>query len=141
MYKPNRNFMRQLKALDPSLGCEFNRDTNVFNVTYLRATGLPVPIMPVKTQDGKFRQPDQRELLTLGESDMTKIDRQTHLNKASKYCQEYREKQAKESTDMIKNRTLDDKRQLANAFGKLSGSGKFNSTFRRIEPKAKGQVF
>ncbi len=140
MYKPNRHFMTQLQTLDPRLGCEFNRDTQVFNVTYKRATGLPVPIVPVKTRDGKFRQPDQRELKVLYDGDMNRIDRREHLNKASKYCQEYREKAAKESSDMIREMTVDDKRQLGNAFGKIAG-GKHNSTFRRIEQKPKGKVF
>lgn len=140
MYEPDSHFMTKLKALDPKLGCEYNKNTERFNITYERVLG-PVPIMQVRSESGGYRQPDRRELIQLGEGDMCKTDRRTHLNKASKYCYDYREKAAKDSSDMIRDMTKDDKRQLGNAFGRIAGTGKCNSTFRRIKPKSKGKVF
>ncbi len=140
MYRPDSHFMDKLHTLDPKLGCEFNKNTEKFNITYQRATGNPVPIIQVSSDRGGYRQPDRRELHVLGEGDMCKTDRTTFLNKASKYCSDYREKEARTNSDNIRNMTKDNKNQLSSSFGKLLG-GKHNSTFRRIEEKPKGKVF
>jgi len=140
MYKPDPYFMKQLKSLDSRLDCKFNRDTNKFNITYDRVTG-PIPLVQVSSEAGGYRQPDRRELLVLGESDMEKHSRRDHLNKASKYVRDYRVKQIRDASDNIRNMTKDNKYQLKNAARKIMGSGKANSTFRRINVKPKGQVF
>lgn len=141
MYKPERHFMRRLQELDKNLGCEFNRNTQRFNVTFKRATGQPVPIIQVNSENGGFRQPDQRELNILGESDLQRIGMKDRLNKASKYMFDYREKKAKEAKLNLKDMTKDGKHQLKRAVGRIV-SGKCNtSTFRKIEDKPKGKVF
>ena len=141
MHKPDRYFMKRLKQLDPKLGCEFNRNTERFNITYKRATGLPVPIIQVKTESGDFRQPDQRELDTLGESDLNRVSMKDRLNKASKYMFDYREKKQKEARENIKLMTQDDKRQLRRAFGRLHSPKYDSSVFKKPVYKPKGQVF
>lgn len=141
MYKPDRYFMRRLQELDKNLGCEYNQNTERFNVTFKRATGQPVPIIQVNSEDGGFRQPDQRELSILGESDLARVDMKDRLNKASKYMFDYREKKEREARDNIRNLTKDGKHQLKRAVGRIV-SGKCNtSTFRKIEDKPKGKVF
>lgn len=139
MYEPDTHFMEKLKSLDPRLGCKYNRDAGKFNITYDRVTG-PIPIIQVSSESGGYRQPDRRELLVLGESDMEKHSRREHLNKASKYVRDYRIKQIRDASDNIRNMTKDNKYQLKNAARRLMGSGKANSTFRRINVKPKGQV-
>jgi hypothetical protein len=52
-----------------------------------------------------------------------------------------REKTRAQHRDNIRGWTKDDKIQLMNAFGKLYGAGKYNSAFRRVTPKPKGDVF
>jgi hypothetical protein len=141
MYKADRSFMKKLKVLDPKLDCVFNRDTEKFNITFQRATGKAVPIIQVSSEYGGYRQPDRRELTILGDSDMEKHSRRKHLNKASKYAQDYREKSEKDDRSNIRDMTKDGKIQLKQAFGRLAGAGKENATFRRIERKSKGKVF
>ena len=141
MYNPDSHFMEKLKSLDPKLDCVYNPTTEKFNITFQRVTGNPVPIIQVSSETGGYRQPDRRELYILGDGDMEKQSRREHLNKASKYFTDYRAKQAKDAKDNIRDLTKDGKNQLKQAFGRLSGSGKENSTFRRIEPKARGQKF
>ncbi len=141
MYKPDSHFMDKLHALDPKLGCEFNRNTEKFNITYQRVMGDPVPIVQVSSDTGGYRQPDHRELLILGEGDQAKgKNPKERLQQTAKYFDDYREKKQKDARDNIRHMTLENRRQLTNAVGKLGG-GKFNSTFRRITPKSKGKVF
>jgi len=141
MYKPDRHFMKQLKDLDPKLGCEFNHNTQRFNITYKRATGLPVPIVQVKTEDEKFRRPDQREIKLLCESDTHRVSMNERLNKASKYMSDYREQKEREARENLRLMTIDDKRQLRRAFGRLHGPKYDGSIFNKATPKPKGKVF
>lgn len=141
MYNPDHAFMKQLKRLDPKLGCEYNRDTERFNITYKRAIGEAVPIMQVKTDGGGFRQPDQRDINKLNESDTHRVSMKERLDKSSKYMYDYREKKRQEAKENIRLMTIDDKRQLRRAFGRDLSPKHNSSTFRKILPKSKGQVF
>lgn len=141
MYLPNRYFMKQLKALDSKLGCEFNRDTQRFNITYKRATGLPVPIMQVNSESGGFRQPDQREINKLHESDTQRVPMKDQLQRASKYMQDYREKKKREARENIRLMTKDDKLQLRKAIGRAAEPKADHSIFNKPTYKPKGKVF
>jgi len=141
MYEPDTHFMEKLKSLDPKLGCKYNNRTEKFNITFRHVTGEDIPLIQVSSEAGGYRQPDRRELLLLGESDMEKHSRRDHLNKASKYVRDYRIKQIRDASDNIRNMTKDNKYQLKNAARRLTGSGKANSMFRRINVKPKGKVF
>jgi len=140
MPKPDSFFMEKLKALDPKLSCEFNRNTQKFNVTFDRIGRDPVVLFPVESESGGYRQPDRRDLNVLGESDCERVGMRDRLNKTSKYMSDYREKKAADAKDNIRHLTLDGKNQLKKAYSNVGG-GKNNSTFRRIERKPKGEVF
>ena len=135
---PDSGFMRKLKELDPKLGCEFDYDTEVFFITYERATGRPVPILIVKNVDGSFRQPDDREIKALHEGDRKRVDQATYLAKAAKYMEDARAKTARDRKSNIRDYTKDDKIQLMRA---LNPNSKANRPFRQIAPKVTGKVF
>jgi hypothetical protein len=141
MYHPDRVFMARLKKIDKRLGCHYEMIHGHFVITFKRATGDPVPLFMVKTDDGDFRHPDQRDINTLMESDLRKESPRERMIKASKYMSDYREKKRKQAHDLFHGLTRDDRRQLMPAFAKLTKDGKFNSTFRRIVPKPRGIVY
>ena len=142
LYTPDRAFMKQLKRLDENLDCYYEEAHEHFVITYKRATGEPVPIYVVeRDEDRGFRQPDQRDINILMQHDRSKETVKERMRKISMYMQDVREKRKKDTRDEWRNRTKDDKRQLYNAASRLAGSGKGNSTFRRINLKPKGKVF
>jgi len=141
MYTPDRVFVKDLKKLDPRLGCEFNRNHGHFVVNYKRAHGGSAPIFMVKGDKGEFRQPDKRDMDFLKSGDLNNEDMKTKIQKSALYMERVREKKRKDAKDSFRNATKDDKIQLTNAFGKIAGGGKGNSVFRRIEKKPKGRVF
>lgn len=141
MYVPDHVFMKRLKSLDPKLGCKYNRDTQRFNITYKRATGQPVPIMQVNSDTGGFRQPDQREINKLHESDTQRVPMNEQLQKASKYMQDYRAKKEKEARENIRLMTKDDKLQLRKAIGRAAEPKADHSIFNKPTYKPKGKVF
>ena len=141
MYKPDQFFMKKLKGLDPKLGCEYNKDFHRFNITYKRATGIPVPIMQVKTESGEFRHPDQREINVLHESDTQRVSMKDRLNKASKYMQDYRDKKKMEARENLRLITKDDKLQLRSGLGRAAGPKVDQSIFQKPVHKPKGKVF
>jgi len=141
MYKPSIFFMKQLKELDPKLGCEFNNNIGKFLITYKRVTGLPVPIIRVEREDGEFRYPDQREINALHESDTQRVSMKDRLDKASKYVIDYRINKQDEARENIRLMTRDDRLQLRRAIGRAAEPKADHSIFRRIIPKPKGMVF
>ena len=141
MYHPDRYFMKKLKGLDPKLGCEYNQNTHRFNITYKRVTGLPVPILQVKTEDGSFRFPDQREINKLHESDTQRVSMDEQLKRASKYMSDYREKAERDARENIRLMTKDDKLQLRKAIGRAAEPKADHSIFNKPTYKPKGEVF
>jgi len=138
MYSPDRNFLKQLKKLDPKLGCHYEPDHQHFVITYDRPYKGKVPILCVEDKaTGGFRPPDNREIQTLKEYDTHRVDMSTRLKHTATYMERVREKDKKDAADNIRNMTKDSKNQLASGMARLVG-GKHNSTFRRIEPKKKG---
>ena len=98
-----------------------------------------MPILLIKSEDGGFRQPDKRDLIKLFESDTHRVDAHTQIKFAAEYMEKVREKEKKKRRDTIREMTKDDKLQLAPKIARLTG-GKFNSTFRRIDLKQRGQT-
>lgn len=139
MYNPDRLFMEDLKALDPRLGCYYERNHHHFVITYKRPIGDDVPIMVVEDEAGGFRQPDQRDILKLQEFDTHRVSMKERLEHSALYMERVREKKRKEVREEIRNRTKDDRRQLAPKIARLDG-GKHNSTFRRINLKRRGKT-
>jgi len=141
MYKPNVFFMKQLKDLDKNLGCIFNSTIERFIVTYKRSVGIPVPIMRIESDDGSFRQPDQRDINKLVESDTQRVSMDERLKISSKYMYDYREKKQMEAKENIRLMTIDDRKQLRRAVGRLYGPKVDASIFRKIIHKPRGKVF
>jgi hypothetical protein len=143
MVIPDRSFMRDLNNLDKRLDCYFEADHGHFVITYDRGYGKPLPLFAVQTDDGEFRQPDRRdmEILHLGDRSIPGQSVREHLNHVTNYMADYRAKMKTKGRTLFKEITIDDRRQLMNAFGKLWGGGKFNSAFRRVDVKPKGEVF
>lgn len=140
-YRPDPNFTKRLKQLDPRLGCRFRHDLRKFAITFDRVVGPPAEVLIVRSEGGDFRQPDKRELDVLCEGDLHKTDIKTRLDKADNYMREYRRDQQKEVESRIDLATKDDKIQLKNAYRKSFNLGSKQSEFRRIQPKPKGKVF
>lgn len=137
--RPDWSFMRQLKTLDKRLGCRFNGTH--FVITCETKRFGEVNIWKVVDEGGGFRQPDQRELDMLRQADIEKQSPNEKFNLITAYMEQYQEKKRNEAREEIRNRTIDDRRQLIKAFHPLLGIGKANSAFRRIDvrPKPKGE--
>ncbi|MCK4787656.1 MAG: hypothetical protein KAV87_28130 [Desulfobacteraceae bacterium] len=138
-YQPHESFIKRLHELDSKLGAMFNGEHVV--LTYKRATGQPVPIWTVRGDDGEFRIPDQRDIEVLQEADMTKQSMTDRLDKTSKYMQDVRDAREKDRRDAIYDMTLDSKKQLSRAYGKINSPGGKGDNRRYPIPKPKGKVF
>jgi len=140
---PDRVFMKRLKAMDKKLDCLFFREHEHFVVTYDRACGMKAPLFMVKRDGGEFRQPDERDLQVLFDSDCSKSgESMTHrLNKMAYASEQFKNDKRAKASEAIRELTLDNKNQLVNATGKAHNLGKFNSTYRRVTPRSKGKVF
>ncbi len=136
--KPDRHFMKQLKAIDNRLGCLFREDLSRFVITWEKIWGPPDEIMVVSKPH--FRQPDMRELMFLCEGDLHRTDMRERLEISAAYFADYRERQAASEADEIRNQTKDDKIQLANAFRQVFNTGGKPSAIRRITPPVKGKT-
>ena len=141
MYVPDRTFMKRLRSLDRNLDCYYERSHGHFVITYRRAIGQPVPLFIVQGDDGGFRQPDQRDINKLHESDLHREDLKNRLQKTAKYMEAVRRKKRKQARELFRDRTKDDKLQLMQAFGRAANTSKSNSAFRRIKLKPRGKVF
>ena len=141
MYTVPSGFMRTLRSLDRRLSCHYNSDMERFVVTFKRAWGKPIPLFPVQSETGGFRFPTDRDVQFLRQWDMENMTVSERLERATSYMEKIRERTRVTGRDNIRGYTKDDKIQLMNAFGKLYGVGKYNSAFRRITPKPKGEVF
>jgi hypothetical protein len=135
--------MRRLKELDPKLGCHFSIGAEVCVITYARAAGPPATIMRVENDAGEFRIPDQRDINKLHESDNTKHGMKERHEQVAKYMEDYRENHRRGVHAEIKERTADDKYQLARAFAQshCGASGKVGRHVRRMADKPRGKVF
>ncbi|MBL0716797.1 MAG: hypothetical protein JJV89_02000 [Desulfosarcina sp.] len=141
MYTPDNVFVKRLKTLDKKLGCNYEQSHGHFVVTYRRAHGGSVPIMIVKGKDGGFRQPDNRDLTYIMSGDRQNSTARKKIESTAKYMEDYRAKKKKRVAEEFRDRTKDDKNQLMNVMTQAAGAGKGNSTYRRVEPKPKGQKF
>jgi hypothetical protein len=140
-YKPDRSFLNELKRTDKRLGCRFNGQ--FFVLTYERPCGGSVPIMSVRDPGGGFRQPDQRDIMKLKESDLAREDYREKFNrmgKMSEYLSE-QEQSRRKRKEKFRDITRDSKIQLRNAFAKAANTSKSNAGFRQIKIKSKGKVF
>jgi len=141
MYTADSTFLRDLRRLDPNLGCKYEPAHEHFVITYRRATGEPVPVLRIENPDGSFRRPGHVDIEALQLGDTHRIPMRDRLKQSAQYMADVREKQNRDRKDDIRNMTKDNKIQLTRTMSKLAGGGgKGNSTFRRIEPAQKGQA-
>ena len=135
-------FPKRLKEIDKDLNCVFNSDLKRFVIHQKTENPrLPNPaICVVQTDQGTFRHPDQRDISFLEQADIRKEGPKAREKRAAQYMIDEREKNRKQAKDMIRERTVDDKNQLVNAFSKAAGF-KGNSAFRRVKERAKGKEY
>jgi len=138
MYTADRTFLQELKGIDKDLDCEFDNRIGKFKITYKRSIGDRVPVMWVEDEQKGFRFPDRRDIERIWRSDTHRDDVRQALNGASYKLEKMNEEKKRKQREEIRDMTKEDRRILANKFNKLAGSGKGNSTFRRIELKQKG---
>jgi hypothetical protein len=142
MYSPDRVFMQRLKGLDPRLGCRYEPGHHHFVITYKRAIGEDVPVMLIEGVNGMFRQPDDRDILKLQESDLHRVPLHDRLRQVAAYMEKDREDRALRRKAEIKDRTKDDHIQLSRTIGKIDrNNGGKSMPYRRIDLRPKGQVF
>lgn len=128
--RPDRSFMRQLHLLDKRLGVKFNGTHFVITCTTERFG--EVNIWKVADERGGFRQPDQRELDILQESNIERLSPDDKFSLVQAHMAKVRSDDRARAKDDIRNRTKDDKIQLVQAFSRAHGAGKGNAAFRRI---------
>ena len=128
--RPDRGFMGQLRLLDKRLGIKFNGSH--FVLTFTTQRHGEVSMWTVVDERGGGRQPDQRELEMLRESDMERLGPEQRWNLTQAYMAKFQEDRKREVREELRNRTKDDKIQLAKAFARVVGNSKGNSAFRRI---------
>lgn len=133
-----RSFLKDLKSMDRRLGVKWNGSN--FVVTYERACGEPANIHCVRTADGGFRQPDQRDLCFIKSGDLENQRLKDRLDMMAAHFETERAKDRKRAHDEIRACTRDNKRQLINGVLQATNSRKANSTFRRIDLKRKGKT-
>lgn len=141
MIKPERGFLRSLKNLDRRLDCVFRPEHEHFVITYDRGYGEPVNLHLVKTDDGGFRQPDNRDLKIIYDGDNSNRNPRLELEKKAQYMYEVRERDKQKSKELIRDLTKDNKIQLRNVYDKAHGVGKKKAAFRPITYRPKGQVY
>ena len=141
MYTVDRGFVRELKAIDKRLDCEFDNRIGKFKVTYPRVIGERIPVFWIEEEDESFRFPDRRDIARVWRSDSNRDSVRSALNGASYKLKKMEEKKKQDQREESKARTREDRRILAQKFNKLAGSGKGKSTFMRVTPKTKGVKF
>jgi hypothetical protein len=128
--RPDPIFMKRIGRMDRRLGCEFNGTH--FTITFTTERYGKVNIWTVVGERGEFRQPDQREITMLQEADLERLGPEQRWSLTMAYMEKFQEKKREEARDNIRHLTLDNRVQLAQAFGRVAGYSKSNSAFRRI---------
>jgi len=137
-YAPDAFFMKQIKELDPRLGCRYREDLSRFVITWEKIWGPPDEVMVVSKPG--FRQPDRRELLQLCGGDLHRQDLRERLNETAAYFKDYRKRQDAFVADELRAQTKEDKTQLKNTYREVFNTGGKASAHRRILPKPKGNT-
>lgn len=138
--RPDPSFMKQLRAIDKRLGCKFNGQH--FVITFKTEKYGEVNIWKVADERGGFRQPDQRELDIIQESNLERLGPKDRFNLVLAHMEKTRERRDRLIKEEMRDRTKDGKIQLMRAFANAVGAGKNNATFRRInvKPKPRGLI-
>jgi hypothetical protein len=136
---PDSAFVKDLKAFDPLLRVRFERRMERFVITKRRAFGDDFNVLVVQTEDGQFRQPDQRDIKHLYAGDLWRhggVD--ARIRRGEEYMKNEQEKLDKEISEESLARTRDSKIQLSNTYRKTFNDGSKAPELRRIELNRKG---
>ena len=147
MYKgippsPDPRFMRKLKEYDKKLYFEFDRALSRF-VIRREIIGREDPkIWVVETEDGRFRQPDERDIAVMYMADLWRhggVKQRVMLGEQK--LLEHERIQEQKAKQELREATLDNKYQLRNTYRKAANDGKALPPFRQILPKSKGKTY
>lgn len=131
---PDRAFMKDLKQFDSRLDVVFDRMAERFIIRRDRGFGKPWGVLLVETEDGQFRQPDQRDIKRLYAGDLWRhggVD--ARVRRGEQYTEDYNNKVTKDAEDDIRALSRENKIQLSNVYRKASNQGSKAPEFRRIE--------
>lgn len=134
-------FLKRLKRIDKRLGMQWSREPERWLMVYDKGNGNFVNMFLIETEDGQYRHPDQRDLVTIRVADLAVKSIDQRLKESAEYMADVRLKDRKNAKDNIRYATLDNKIQLMQAFSKAAGYSKGNSAFRRIQAKARGEIY
>lgn len=134
-------FLKRLKRIDKRLGMVWQEGPERWVMVYDKGDNDLVNMFLIDTEDHQYRHPDQRDLIRIRAADLVAKDAVARYREAAEYMVNTRKKDRETAKDNIRNMTKDDRIQLMQAFAKLAGSGKGNSAFRRIQAKARGQIY
>jgi hypothetical protein len=135
MYQADRVFLKRLKELDPRLICEFGREAQRFLIKYKRPVGEPLIVLKIETENGEFRQPDNRDIEKLKKYDTHRVSLKTILDASATYLESWRSRHRRNTRMEFRDRTKEDKIQLMNIMKRITGSYKPAGTFRQVNPR------
>jgi len=147
MYKgippsPDPRFMRKLKEYDKKLYFEFDRVLSRFVIRRKVEIREDPKIWIVETEDGRFRQPDERDIAVLYMADLWRRGGVKHrIRVGEQKLLEYERVQEQKMRDELRDVTKDNKYQLRSTFRKATNDGKALSPYRQLLPKAKGKTY
>ena len=134
-------FLKRLKRIDKRLDMVWQAGPERWVMVYDKGKQDFVNMFLIETEDHQYRHPDRRDLVRIRAADLVAKDAVVRYREAAEYMVKTRQKDRQDARDNIRNMTKDDRIQLMQAFAKLAGSGKGNSAFRRIQAKARGQIY
>lgn len=135
------SFLSRLKRIDKRLDMQWVREPERWLMVYDKGNHNYVNMFLIETEDHQYRHPDRRDLVRIRIADLATKDIKYRLREAAEYMADERLKDRKRAKENIRHMTLDNKIQLMQAFSKAAGASKGNSAFRRIQAKARGEIY
>lgn len=133
---PDSTFVKDLKQFDSRLDVTFDRVAERFIIRRDRGWGKPWGVLLVETEDGRFRQPDQRDIKHLWDGDLWRHGGvEARIRRGDVRRDEYEDKLTKDADDELRAITKENKIQLSNTFRKATNQGSKTPEFRRVEVK------
>jgi hypothetical protein len=127
-------FVRDLREFDPQLRIRFERRFEKFVITKRRAFGDDWNVLVVQTDNGDFRQPDQRDIKKLYDGDLWRHGGvKERIRSGEEKMLAAQPKDIANAEDELKARTRENKIQLSNAYRKTFNDGSKSPEIRRID--------
>lgn len=137
---PPADFVKNLKRLDPGLGCEFSREHSKFVITQTGKLSGRVPVAIVEgNEGGGYRYPDNRDIIMLNECDLHRKGQEikNRIRDGEEAMLSARKKADAYAEDELRYAAREDKRWAMQQFRQAYNEGKANSSLRRINVKPK----